>query len=177
MWLTIKCGAILVAAISLELSSANWRSVNDGVMGGISTGSMKQEDGALVFSGELSLENNGGFASVRSLVETDLTGCDRVRLSVRGDGRTYQFRIRQDENFDGIAWRSILPATADWKVLELPFSDFVPVFRGRKVAGAGPVYASRIRQVGFMLADNKPGSFRLEVRTIDFLPASCDRKS
>lgn len=170
-------GVILVAATSLEINAETWRTVHDGVMGGKSTGSMNLEDGALVFSGKLSLENNGGFASVRRSIEADLTGCERVRLSVRGDGRTYQFRIRQDQNFDGIAWRSMLPTSADWRLLELPFSDFVPVFRGRQVAGAGPVMAGRIRQVGFMLADKKPGSFRLEVRAVDFLPGDCGEKS
>ena len=44
-----------------------WRSINDGVMGGLSSGGMRLEDGIAVFSGTLSLENNGGFSSVRSI--------------------------------------------------------------------------------------------------------------
>ncbi len=45
----------------------SWDAVNDGVMGGRSSGKPVVESGELVFRGELSLANNGGFASVRSV--------------------------------------------------------------------------------------------------------------
>lgn len=169
MWATVMNGALLVAMISLEMSAAPWIPINDGVMGGISSGTIVQDGESLVFSGELSLENNGGFASARRLVEADLTGTDRVRISIRGDGRTYQFRIRQDEHFDGIAWRVTVATTGDWQSVELPLTEFEAVFRGRKVPAAGPVIAGRVRQVGFMLADKQAGPFRLEIRAIEFL--------
>lgn len=158
-----------MAVISLQMNPAPWRPVNDGVMGGISTGAMRQHGDVIVFQGELSLENNGGFASARRLIEADLAGTDRVRLVVRGDGRTYQFRIRQDEHFDGVAWRAMLPTTGEWQTVELPFAEFVPVFRGRTVSAAGPVIPGRIRQVGFMLADKASGPFELRIRSIEFL--------
>ena len=39
---------------------ATWTTVNDPVMGGMSTSSVTFGDGGLVFSGNISLENNGG---------------------------------------------------------------------------------------------------------------------
>jgi monofunctional biosynthetic peptidoglycan transglycosylase len=169
MWPAMTNGVILLAVISLEMNSAPWRAVNDGVMGGLSSGGVEQQGRNIVFRGDLSLENNGGFASVRRLVRGDLAGADRVRLKVRGDGRSYQFRIRQDEHFDGIAWRSMLPTNGEWQTVELAFDDFEPVFRGRTVREAGPVIPGRIRQVGFMLADKAAGPFELEIAAIDFL--------
>src|SRR6476646_2092127 len=45
----------------------DWQTINDGVMGGVSEGKFKITDKkALEFFGTLSLENNGGFASVRT---------------------------------------------------------------------------------------------------------------
>lgn len=67
-----------------------WVSVNDGVMGGLSKGGAEMKDGVMVFSGVLSLENNGGFSSVRTRgYEADLSGAKGIVLRVKGDGRTY----------------------------------------------------------------------------------------
>ena len=148
-----------------------WRSINDGVMGGISSGSMKRFDEGLRFSGELSLENNGGFSSARRSVELDLSGATSVRLEVRGDGRDYQFRIRQDSQFDGVAWRAIFSTTDEWQIVEIALAEFIPVFRGRKVTEEGPVVASKIQQIGFLLSDKNAGRFELDIRRIEFLGA------
>jgi monofunctional biosynthetic peptidoglycan transglycosylase len=156
-------------AFSLPMDATPWMEINDGVMGGVSTSLMRQENGMLVFSGHLSLENKGGFASARRELSEFPVNTDRVRLEVRGDGRRYQFRIRQDSRFDGVAWSQSFATSDRWQSIELPLSDFVAVFRGRGVNGAGPVVTSRIRQIGFMLADKRPGPFRLEIRSIALL--------
>jgi hypothetical protein len=45
-----------------------WRIVNDDVMGGMSQSSFAQTpEGRAIFKGEVSLENYGGFASVRTV--------------------------------------------------------------------------------------------------------------
>lgn len=161
-------GMALMALVSFNMDARPWRSVNDGVMGGVSSGSMLQNGNVLAFTGELSLENNGGFASVRRLAEQDLTGATGVRIEVRGDGREYQFRIRQSNSFDGVAWRAMFSTKDEWQTIEISLDQFVPVFRGRRVAGAGPVVASDIQQIGFLLADKKAGPFKLEIRRIEF---------
>jgi len=155
--------------LMLTLNLQPWQAINDGVMGGISSGRMVAGSEGLRFEGELSLENNGGFASVRRLVTEDLAGMTRVRLQVRGDGREYQFRIRQDGGFDGVAWRHVFSTSENWQTVDLQFEDFKPVFRGRPVPQAGPVDASRIRQIGFLIADKTPGAFSLEIRAIEFV--------
>jgi NADH dehydrogenase [ubiquinone] 1 alpha subcomplex assembly factor 1 len=98
----------------------------------------------------------------------DLSKAAGVRLDVRGDGRTYQFRVRQDDRFDGVAWRAEFSTSSEWQTVELAFDEFVPVFRGRRVPDAGPVVPATIRQIGFMLADKTPGPFKLEIRSIEF---------
>ncbi len=168
---TLLMSIAMTAMASLDMRAEPWRSVNDGVMGGRSSGGMVQAEDALKFTGELSLENNGGFSSVRRLVEQDLSGATRVRLEVRGDGREYQFRIRHNNRFDGVAWRAMFSTSEQWQQVEIPLAEFIPVFRGTMVSDAGPVSASEIQQIGFLLADKKPGKFELEIRSIEFLGA------
>jgi len=158
-----------VSVIMLSMSAGSWYAVNDGVMGGVSSGEMTATDKQLLFHGELSLQNNGGFASVRRPINEDMTGSIGVRLTVKGDGRKYQFRLRQDRNFDGVAWRHVFSTDGSTQVLELKYADFEPVFRGRIVRSAGPVVAGQITQIGFMIADKTEGAFNLSVLGIEVL--------
>ena len=147
-----------------------WTSVNDVVMGGVSDSLMQvSEDGTGVFAGHLSLENNGGFASVRApLPENDFTGYDGIVLRVKGDGKRYSFRVRADMLFDGVVYRQEFDTVAgEWMDVLLPFSDFKPSFRGRIVPDAPPLDPSRIFQIGFLVSEKQEGSFRLEVERID----------
>lgn len=153
-------------SIGLELEP--WRAINDGVMGGVSSGEMVATAEGLRFQGVLSLENNGGFASVRRLLAVDLSGFDGVRVKIRGDGRTYQLRFRQDGGFDGVSWRAEFSTNGKWQSIELPFQRFEPVWRGRPVPEAGPLVAGQVRQLGFLLADKQPGVFGLDINAIEF---------
>jgi len=155
-------------AIELNLALAPWQAVNDGVMGGVSVGRMVATERGLRFEGVLSLENNGGFASVRRPVDLDLSRVGAVWLRLRGDGRRYQLRLRLDDRWDGVAWRAEFETNGEWQSMELPFDGFEPVFRGRRVPGAGPVVPANIRQMGFMLADRTAGAFALDIAAIGF---------
>ncbi len=86
-----------------ESDSLSWRVVDDGVMGGLSKGDFGVSDGGvLTFRGTLSLENNGGFSSIRTeKVKMDLSGADGLLVRVKGDGRTYQMRFGTDARYQG----------------------------------------------------------------------------
>jgi NADH dehydrogenase [ubiquinone] 1 alpha subcomplex assembly factor 1 len=70
----LMAGSILMAAdedrVLFEFgdpeAAQRWQTVNDGVMGGVSDGQFKISNQTMEFFGTLSLENDGGFASVRS---------------------------------------------------------------------------------------------------------------
>ena len=127
------------AAILLNLSIDPWRAINDGVMGGVSSGGMSEFDEGLRFEGSLSLENNGGFASVRRALLEDLSNTKIVRIVVRGDGRRYQLRLHQQGPFEGVSWTHSFDTRSEWQALELYYSDFKPMYRGRPVPAAGPL--------------------------------------
>lgn len=142
-----------------------WRSVDDVVMGGVSDSDFTvtpEETG--VFLGELSLENNGGFASVRrSVDEVDFARAKAIALRVKGDGRPYQLRLQTKTDNDSLSYRAEFETNADkWMEISLPIAEFEPVFRGEVVADAPELMPERVKQIGFLLADKQPGTFRLE---------------
>ena len=158
----------VTAAAELDLDFKLWRAINDGVMGGISQGEMIAIDNGLRFRGRLSLANNGGFSSVRTIYDGKPQSAGGVRLRVRGDGRRYQFRVRLDENYDGVSWRASFDTSESWGIVNLPFENFEPVYRGKLVTDAGSFNTKKIRQLGFMLADKKEGAFQLDIESIEF---------
>lgn len=143
-----------------------WTIVNDGVMGGLSRSRiLLSDERTAVFEGRLSLENNGGFASVRSRPEAMPTaGTSRLAVRLRGDGREYQLRIRTSRAFDGVAYRWNFKTTAgEWTTIEAPYRDFVPTFRGRVLRDVPPIEPAAIRQLGILIADKDETPFRLEI--------------
>ena len=141
-------------------SGPRWRVVNDGVMGGLSQSQMNltaEQTG--VFQGTVSLENNGGFASVRTEpFDFHLTEFRGLELRVRGDGKRYQLRLRTDRNWDGIAYRATFETVErEWTTIRLDFQDCIPSFRGRPVTSAPVLDPARIRQIGFLISDNQEG--------------------
>jgi len=148
---------------------AQWVSINDNVMGGVSKGRASiWENNCLLFSGSTSLENNGGFASIRTFPgDFELGGYKGIRIRVKGDGRDYQFRVRTDKNLDGVAFKHEFKTVENtWQEIELPFESFLPTYRGKILKNVKPLNAGDIRRLGFLIADKKVGPFKLIVDEI-----------
>jgi len=153
---------------SVKFSSLNWNIVNDTVMGGRSSSRwLSNSSTTSIFEGFLSLQNNGGFASVRhDLEKIDLTNTEGIYLKVKGDGRKYQFRIRSKAS----RWANY---SQEFKTKEgidqtfyLPYKDFKAGWRGRSLTDL-PILTSRdIKGIGFFLGDKIEGKFKLEVTDI-----------
>ena len=147
-------------------SAALWVRVNDGVMGGLSQSNLTlTQEGTAIFAGTLSLENNGGFASVRTYPhDFGLGAYEGVAFRVRGDGRGYKLRLRGDDRLDGPAYEADFETVADtWVTVQIPFADLRPTFRGRRLRNRPALEGAAVRQIGFMIADKQKGPFRLEI--------------
>lgn len=144
---------------------ARWRIINDTVMGGRSTASAYVEQGRLHFFGQLSLQNNGGFASIRRFEAQPLWSNEQpLQIKVKGDGRRYQFRLRSSLAFDGIAYVTEFTTQNNVEqIFSFPLDAFEPRWRGRIVSNAPPLSFTDVNQLGFMLADKQPGAFALVV--------------
>ncbi|MGC6457221.1 MAG: CIA30 family protein [Akkermansiaceae bacterium] len=180
---SLHCFAILASAVGLspmfaanntivefdpsEAKSFEWRVVDDGVMGGRSKGQVKvSDDGVLTFQGKLSLENNGGFSSIRTgKIKKDLSPFDGLVTRVKGDGRTYQMRLTTDARFRGmeISFKADFETKkGEWIEVKIPFSEFSGSFRGMSLKNER-FNPSKIQRLGMLLADKKPGDFKLQV--------------
>jgi monofunctional biosynthetic peptidoglycan transglycosylase len=143
-------------------------------MGGVSDGRFRiTEDKTLEFFGTLSLENNGGFASVRTKpTEFDISPGDTLVVRVKGDGREYVLNAYTKSRRMAFSYRAPLPTVKDeWTEVAVPLNELVPTSFGRVVQGMGPVVPDQINGLGFMLSDKKPGPFKLEVAWVKALPA------
>lgn len=144
-----------------------WRIVDDGVMGGLSRGNVAfSRSKTMRFFGDLSLKNNGGFSSVRTRdVALDLSEFEGLVMRVKGDGRTYQLRLNTDARYR--SWDVSFQAAFEtkrgkWTEVRVPFSKFVGGFRGRMLRKE-VLEPGKIRRLGILLGDKKPGAFKLEV--------------
>ena len=144
-WIFILLGATTVMASepliiddrgsgTLESSlGTSWRMVTDGVMGGVSSGtllpaSVEQRD-CLRLQGEVRLENNGGFVQAALDIEDtpagDASAYHGIELEVYGNHEAYNLHLRTDDLW--LPWqsyRATFEAAPRWQTLQLPFADF-----------------------------------------------------
>lgn len=154
---------------------AGWTTVNDPVMGGRSTSRVAFGDGGLVFSGTISLENNGGFASARSPENPEIgqraTGAQSLSVRARGDGKTYLLKV----GIGGQPWSYIQRFATEANVeqtYELPVEDFEPVGMRLDPAPDAPqtLDPSTIDQVAIYILDKQQGPFEITVYAIGARP-------
>lgn len=146
-----------------------WQTVNDGVMGGVSEGNVRMtKDNTLEFFGNLSLENNGGFASTRTRAsKLDLSQYEALVLKVRGDGRPYFFNIHVPTRQIAFSYRAkFATEKGKWQDIRIPLTNFKATSFGREVSDAAPLDPKNVESIGFLLADKQAGPFKLEVAWI-----------
>ena len=147
-------------------ASSRWFSVNDNVMGGISQGGMKRVDDSIAsFQGALSLENNGGFSTVRSAAaDLGLAGHEGLVIRVRGDGRTYALSALKSDGRGTIrTWkRDFQTRSGQWQELRIPFSAMELSVMGRRFPGS-TIDPAEIRSLAFSIADKNEAPFRLDI--------------
>ena len=179
MLFLILTGSFVMAAEVRQLlfafpgadSAKEWQTINDGVMGGVSDGKFKiTETKTLEFYGTLSLENNGGFASVRTRArQLGLAKGDTVGAKIRGDGREYTLNLYVNKPLIAFSYKATVQTKKDeWIEIKVPLDKFEATSFGRVVKDAGPVDPKDINSLGFMLSDKKAGSFKLEIESIQF---------
>ena len=143
-----------------------WTIENDVVMGGRSSSELERsEDGNAIFKGEVSLENNGGFASVQyRFPSKEIKGYKKAVLHLKGGGKTYQFRLKENLR-DRASYVYEFETTGDWQTVAIPLKDMKPVYRGRNLELPN-FSANSIQEVRFLIGNKKPQDFRLEIDKI-----------
>ena len=151
---------------STQTKSNSWQIVNDGVMGGVSTSSLQiTEAGHGLFSGHVSLANNGGFASIRHNPNfKNLDEFTHVILKLKGDGKNYQFRLKAS-NQQRQSYVQEFKTTGEWQEIQLKISDFYPQFRGQQLDMPNFNF-NEIQEMAFLIANKKEEDFSLLIDEI-----------
>ena len=145
---------------------SNWNIVDDVVMGGRSSGNFYLDnEGHGVFEGKVSLENNGGFSSLRyDFNKMSTKGFSKVIIKVKGDGKSYQFRVKSKSS-DYYSYITSFKSSKDWETIELQLSEMYPAFRGRDL-GMPNYDKEGIEEIAFLIGNKKEESFKLEIESI-----------
>ncbi|MCH9657011.1 MAG: CIA30 family protein [Planctomycetes bacterium] len=149
-------------------AAQHWNTVNDGVMGGRSDGRFRiSKDKKMEFFGTLSLENNGGFASVRSRgTKLGLKNGESIIARVRGDGREYRINLYTPSRRTAFSYRASFQTRQDeWIEVSIPLAKFKATWFGRVVPNQ-PLDPVEVNGLGISLSDKKAGPFKLEVEWI-----------
>ena len=111
---------------SILKTENKWRIVNDGVMGGLSSSKVNVDNDKIIFSGNVSLENNGGFASLRSPVKDyDFSKFTGLEIRLKTDGKRYSVSMKETSYFNGYFYTSSFETKKDeWIVVQIPFNQF-----------------------------------------------------
>lgn len=159
----------VILGFTCDVPPINWEAIDDRIMGGCSRSHPEYIQGVgLRFSGSVSLDNHGGFASIRSNQGCfDLSRHSGLRIRVRGDGRTYKLSLRTDLYYDGVSYQTSFATQTDtWQEITLPFDTFTPTHHGVRLTTVPPMDAANVKSFGLFIADRQEGSFQLDIAWI-----------
>lgn len=118
----------------------------------------------MVFEGEVSLENNGGFASFRGPVRFQAESA-ALLLTVRGDGQRYKLTLKVDDRTSTPQYQTAFVAPRDWQTLRFEAVNFAASYRGRAIV-APIVRFVDVQYIGLLVSDKQSGPFKIELKGI-----------
>lgn len=158
-----------VITFAADQAGNDWQVINDGVMGGLSLGNAQQAEQAVIFSGSLSTENNGGFSSVYRQIPQLPEKVTSVNIRVKGDGNRYQLRMRSRVMGEQIAYKIEFATQAGrLETISFNLADFKASFRGRLINNAPLLKADTISHLGFLITAEQPTDFTLSAYAVEF---------
>ena len=146
-----------------------WYVQNDNVMGGKSEGGFDISSAELIFSGNTNTDG-GGFSSIRTQPLTiDLSAYTGIRVKVKADGRRYTWGIKTDARWRGRQinyWADFETLAGEQIVVDIPFTKFLPQFRGYKLDGP-ELDTSQIGEFALYQYDKTDGPFELHLVSVE----------
>ena len=162
-------GDLILTDFTSGNTDLGWYVVNDNVMGGRSEGDFEEVHGELSFTGRTNT-NGGGFSSIRTkTMQLDLSAHDGIQLHVMGDGRRYTWRLTTNARWRGRQisyWADFETRNGSWSTVNIPFSSFIPRFRGNQLDGPA-LDRGQITGMGLMIYDNQDGPFELHLASVN----------
>lgn len=157
-----------------------WGALDDVVMGGVSSSTVRMEEQYALFTGDVSTNNSGGFVSIRTRnfdPALNLSAYQGIALRLQGDGQRYKFFLRDKAGWDALAYGySFDTQSGEWMTVQVPFAQLNPVFRAKTQPDAPALDPSHVCSLQLMLSKFeydkslnphfKPGPFYLRIQQI-----------
>lgn len=147
--------------MKVNAAELDWKIINDDVMGGHSSSEYSMNNNSILFSGFTSLDNNGGFASIRGILNKNLAShLSQIKIYHEKDERDYEIILKSKKN--NYSYRHLL------KTEFINLSDFEASYRGSKIVNYQSIVASDIESIGIIIADGKQSDFEIILNVIEF---------
>lgn len=156
----------IITDFKAEIGLTEWEVEDDVVMGGRSQGTFEiSTAGHAIFSGKVSLENNGGFSSIqRDFDAINVSNYEKAYIRVKGDGKRYQFRVKSSTR-ERPSYIYEFDTDGSWQTIEIPFAEMAPRFRGNRLKM--PNYPGQtMAHMRFLIANGNAESFQLTIDKI-----------
>ena len=140
-------------------------------MGGRSRGDIAMTESSIIFKGKVSLENNGGFASVRTTYgDYDLSSYKRVTVRYRSTGQDFGLTLNKYRQFWRPNYKVNLPITdGEWKTVGFQLTDFKSYRLGNEIQGnPSKEDLKGIIRLGLISSTKAATTFEIEVDSIVF---------
>ena len=164
-----KVENLLLFDLNGDEPELQWYVQNDTVMGGRSQGGFSITDKALIFSG-VTNTNGGGFSSIRTQkIAKDLSAYSGIKVHIESDGRRYTWSIQTDARWRGRLisyWADFETAAGESEEIYIPFTNFMPQFRGFKLDGPR-LDLSAISEFALYQYDKTDGAFELKLFSVE----------
>lgn len=172
MFILITLSEALIIDFGQSAENKSWSIVNDGVMGGKSQSQVIEHENSLIFSGEISLKNNGGFASLQSpKKEQDLSTFTHVAIKYRSSGQDFALRLLKYQAFYRPHFKHhFKPTDGEWQLVSIPLEDFKEyVLSSPTGASISKIDLQEVIRLGIIVSNEKEGPFSIEIDYIKFV--------
>lgn len=154
-----------------DKQGSDWQIINDGVMGGLSEGEAILTENSLVYSGNISLQNNGGFSSLRSRFDRfNLSDYETVTIRFKSKGQPFAFVLETSRVWYEPSYRyQFATADDDWKTVKMDLPEFKETRIGRETgAKISEDQLGDVIRMGFINSGKYESEFKLEIEYIVF---------
>lgn len=169
--LTVASSSPMLIDFGAKTGGKDWYIVNDGVMGGRSSSKVNMQKETMLFKGNVSLANNGGFASLRApYASYDLSQYTTVRIRYKASGQVTALSFDKDRRFYIPYYKVPLSnVSGEWTTESFTLLEVKEYYLGQPTGKKlSKDLLSSIIRMGFLVSNKEAGTFQLEVDYIEF---------
>ena len=146
----------------ISLEAGRWKIVNDTVMGGQSSSDIRNNlSGHLLFSGSVSVANNGGFCMIKKVLIKPTSNTVKICR------KKYQVRLKKKLS-DKESYVTSISTNGKLQYFDLKINSFQSQFRGQKL-DMQPLQYQPIEEIGFLIGNQVAETFEISILKIEFI--------